>query len=715
MDFQTLYQQAQTCAEQGKVEEAEGFYRQLVENVTEAPLKALALNDLGCLAQIQGNHVLARTHYERALDLNQKCEPAQQNLAQLLVEGSQILGGIGNDRRIRVAVLSFLFNWPSTGGGIIHTVELATFLKRAGYVVDLIYPQFAKWGLGKVNSCPFPGRPLLFQEAEWTIPIIQQRFRQAVDEFRPDYVLITDSWNIKPYLADAVSRYPYLLRLQAMECLCPLNNLRLLVDAGKVQQCSNNQMTNSNKCVQCLKERGAFSGTLHQWERALCEVETPAYQQLLHKSFAEADAVLTLNQQTANLIAPHVPNVRVVTWGMDPARFPPEAANSFSPRSPSRKTVILFAGLVRESIKGFEVLKDACRRLWQKRQDFELVVTGEADSDEQFLRSIGWRTQSELPKIYQGSDLVVVPSIAQEGLSRTAVEAMASGRPVIGSRLGGMAELIDDGVTGLFVEPGDGQDLAHKIEHLLDHPELRRQFGKRGRQRFEKDFAWPTVIERDYRPLLVRKQTKEKSAIDMGRESPQKENPSVTSCRLEIGPGKHPLPGFETIDMMGKSTHQARWGYDDLATIVGTCSYEEVYASHVLEHIPWNRTLRALKDVFQVLKPGGVFEVWVPNFEYIVDCYQRRICGDSWRRDNAKGDPMLWVNGRVFTYGPEIENYHFACFDYEHLSNCLSQAGLVDIERILERTRGTSHGPIDLGVRCVRPPIKKRTGLEGGV
>ena len=48
--------------------------------------------------------------------------------------------------------------------------------------------------------------------------------------FNPDQVIITDSWNIKPLLAEAVREYPYILRLQAMECLCPLNNLRLLVE-----------------------------------------------------------------------------------------------------------------------------------------------------------------------------------------------------------------------------------------------------------------------------------------------------------------------------------------------------------------------------------------------------------------------------------------------------------------------------------------------------
>jgi hypothetical protein len=113
--------------------------------------------------------------------------------------------------RVRVAILSFLFNWPSTGGGIIHTVELATFLRQAGFEVALFYARYAPWGIGQVEECPFPGRRLEFQEHEWTLPRIQARFREAVVEYSPEFVLITDSWNIKPYLAEAVRGYRFLL------------------------------------------------------------------------------------------------------------------------------------------------------------------------------------------------------------------------------------------------------------------------------------------------------------------------------------------------------------------------------------------------------------------------------------------------------------------------------------------------------------------------
>ena len=58
----------------------------------------------------------------------------------------------GEERPLRVAILSFLFNWPSTGGGDHHTAELAAFLARAGYHVKHFFAQFPSWGIGRITD-----------------------------------------------------------------------------------------------------------------------------------------------------------------------------------------------------------------------------------------------------------------------------------------------------------------------------------------------------------------------------------------------------------------------------------------------------------------------------------------------------------------------------------------------------------------------------------
>jgi glycosyltransferase involved in cell wall biosynthesis len=406
---------------------------------------------------------------------------------------------------VRVAVLSFLFNWPSTGGGNMHTAGLVDFLARAGYEVRHFYASYTPWGIGRVEPGELPASEAIeFDGASWTVAEIQARFLRAVDRFNPDYVAITDTWNMKPLLAEAVSGYPRLLLFQAQECICPLNNIRLLADGpDHVEQCPRNQLATPELCRRCVAERGRQAGALHQVERALAGAGTPAYDHKLRQALQEAEAVLVLNPLTAELLEPFCSRVRIVPWGLDPARFPCPPPDE--PREPAASRVLtLFMAAVRgEFIKGFHIAHQACRLLREKRSDFELVVTfdppGRIDA---FTRSIGWQSQAELPRSYRAADICLVPTIAQDGLSITSVEAMASGIPVIGSRIGGVPYTVSDGLTGLLFEPGDASHLARKIETLLDDAGLRRQMGLAGRKRFEEDFTWETVIDRHWRPLL---------------------------------------------------------------------------------------------------------------------------------------------------------------------------------------------------------------------
>jgi hypothetical protein len=119
-----------------------------------------------------------------------------------------------------------------------------------------------------------------------------------------------------------------------------------------------------------------------------------------------------------------------------------------------------------------------------------------------FTRYVGWLSQEELPRQLRAADVLVMPTVAQEALGRTAVEAMAAGRPVVASRIGGLPATVLDGATGLLCEPGDPADLAAKIEALLDDDDLRERLGRAGRRRFEEHFAWDVIIERHYKPLL---------------------------------------------------------------------------------------------------------------------------------------------------------------------------------------------------------------------
>ncbi len=480
-----------------------------------AARKALIENDLGTLDGLQGEMNSARGRFERALAIDPRCDAARQNLATLdtLATDELAQAGAGGPPTLpeparpslgpKIAILSLLFNWPSTGGGTVHTAEAAKFLHRAGYDVRHIYAQFAEWGVGNVTQpLAVPAEQLRFDAVQWTAPEIQRRFREALDRFVPNYVIITDSWNFKPLLAEAVRGYRYFLRLAALECLCPLNNVRLLVDdRGHPSACPRHQLASPHQCGDCVVRRQHQSGSLHQAERALSGYGTPAYDQKLRQAFAEAEGILAVNPLIAAMVGPFSSAVHVVPSGFDSNRFPwpwPEA-----PRQ-GGKTTLFFAGLVEEYMKGFHVLHAACEKLWARRQDFELVVTANASPHAgPFTRFIGWQTQEDLPKRIREADILVFPTIAEEALGRSAVEAMGVGRPVVASRIGGLQFTVADEATGLLFEPGDVDDLIAKIETLLDDPPLQKRMGNAARRRFEEHFTWDAIIEKHYRRLLV--------------------------------------------------------------------------------------------------------------------------------------------------------------------------------------------------------------------
>lgn len=467
------------------------------------------LENIQGIVQVLSNQGSGLDHFQSAILLDPSNVVAQMNLDVLAADQRLIREPSDNNepvkRATRIAVLSFLFNWPSTGGGIVHTVELCDFLQRAGYQVAHFYARFNPWEIGVVSQkTRMHSQVLDFDESQWNAATIQKRYRQAVDEFHPDYVIITDSWNMKPVLAEAMQGYPYVLRLQALECLCPLNNIRLLPgDKGGFRQCPLNQLATPDECYQCLDKRGQRSGSLHRDERELAGVGTTRYRTTLADAFRKAHAVFVVNPLTEAMVAPYASCVKTVTAGMDPARFPDPWPDDPAPQSGRLKKQILFAGLIDETIKGFAVLHEACLLLWQKRQDFELLITADpVGRIDEYTRTLGWQTQQTLPQLMRSVDIVAVPAIAQEALGRTAVEAMAAGRPVVASRLGGLPFTIPDGATGLLFEPGNPEDLADKLSRLLDDAPLRSALGCAGRKRFLEHYAWPTIIEKHYIPIL---------------------------------------------------------------------------------------------------------------------------------------------------------------------------------------------------------------------
>ena len=118
-------------------------------------------------------------------------------------------------------------------------------------------------------------------------------------------------------------------------------------------------------------------------------------------------------------------------------------------------------------------------------EDAEEIVRG-APENFQFY---GHLARDVVDKFITSSRIIVLCSVWYEGFPMILVEAMSLGRPIIASCLGGVPEIVEDGVTGLLFEAGNPDDLAEKIQYLWEHPDLCRQMGKMGRLKAQKEYS----------------------------------------------------------------------------------------------------------------------------------------------------------------------------------------------------------------------------------
>jgi glycosyltransferase involved in cell wall biosynthesis len=116
------------------------------------------------------------------------------------------------------------------------------------------------------------------------------------------------------------------------------------------------------------------------------------------------------------------------------------------------------------------------------------------------VQFIGELPQAELAVWMRRAWTFVLPSLS-EGLGRVVVEAMAAGTPVIGSRVGGIAEMVEDGCTGFLIPAGDEVGLADRLRWLLDRPEEARSMGRRARAFAERFYSVETYVD-GYRQLV---------------------------------------------------------------------------------------------------------------------------------------------------------------------------------------------------------------------
>jgi glycosyltransferase involved in cell wall biosynthesis len=219
--------------------------------------------------------------------------------------------------------------------------------------------------------------------------------------------------------------------------------------------------------------------------------------------------------------------IRVIRNGVDMDRYAdlaPDRKKLFPTLNCENKLIIVVANM-HVKTKGHTDLIESSRTICQQYPEVRFVLVGdgrERSGLERKVEELGLRRnflflghRNDVPALLSCSDIAVLPSWA-EGLPNVVLEYMAAGLPVVATRVGGIVEMIEDGVSGLLVPPHDPESLAQAILKLLRTPGLAKQLAVSGQRRVRAEYSFERVLL-DLRTLYAeafqRKQSRRQSVL----------------------------------------------------------------------------------------------------------------------------------------------------------------------------------------------------------
>lgn len=221
---------------------------------------------------------------------------------------------------------------------------------------------------------------------------------------------------------------------------------------------------------------------------------------------AAAAAVVTVSQANADRLTGPLgvdpAKIRVIPCGIDVTAFRPAPAGDAGGDPP---LVVAVARL--HPVKNLPLLLEACERVARSGIAFRVAVVGEGDEREslerlrddlglaEVLRFVGHATQDEVAGWWRRADVGALSSVS-EGMPIALMEAAASGVPVVATRVGGVGEMIVEGVTGRAVQPDDPDAFAAALRDLLSDPDLRARMGQAARAHAAARFSVAVQVDR---------------------------------------------------------------------------------------------------------------------------------------------------------------------------------------------------------------------------
>lgn len=359
---------------------------------------------------------------------------------------------------MRIGLVVHRFPPEGRGGTEAHAALSAQALEELGHEVEVLAGQPGE--AQRVRDADGVRRletPLMEEYAlARPDPWVRAEFERWLDETAPDVVHVHHLLFLAPDLVESAAErgLPVVVTLHDLWFQCALVHAA----AGHPRRawglgCFVHSELEPPRKVLSLVRRRQFAS------RLAAHIERP---RRLHAQLARAERVLAPSRfLAARYAAFGVHGVEVLPHPVSVARRPPR-----QPRGPVR---FGYLGAVAPH-KGVDVLLDASRAA-----GVEPVLMGPApDGAPEGARWLGEVDHADVADALAGIDVLVVPSLVPESFSLVAHEAQALGIPVVASRLGALPELVDDGVNGLLVAPGDTGGLARALRRLSSPDEVRR-------------------------------------------------------------------------------------------------------------------------------------------------------------------------------------------------------------------------------------------------
>lgn len=317
---------------------------------------------------------------------------------------------------------------------------------------------------------------------------VGEHFRALISEFQPDVVHLMGGYLLtaQPLIAAHSLGIPTVVSLMDFWFLCP--RISMLRSDGRLSTLP----LNPHQCARCVgEERRSFKWLGNNlpvlaemyWRGQTAQADKyDARLKVLRSALNNASAILNRSDFVRQLFMQAGFASERFTFIRQGRDFPVFTANDLV-KTPAQQLRVGYFGQIAEH-KGVHVLLEAARQLPQAALTVKVYGNTRAfpnytqkleniiGADSRLKLAGTYTSQAELLNILREIDVLVVPSVWYENSPNVILEAFAHQTPVIVSNLGGMAELVTDGVDGLHFAPGDAADLARHLQRLIDEPDL---------------------------------------------------------------------------------------------------------------------------------------------------------------------------------------------------------------------------------------------------